>query len=74
MRLRKLSANKRHRVAFGIRFKANYFGHSEFRVETSRVGAYEHGGSSADPPTASLYGERNMMRQIRADLLQTSYF
>jgi hypothetical protein len=26
MRLHKLSANKRHRVAFGIRFKANYFG------------------------------------------------
>jgi hypothetical protein len=26
-------------------------------------GAYEHDGSSADPPTASLYGERNMMRQ-----------
>jgi hypothetical protein len=39
MRLRKLSANKRHRVAFGIRFKANYFGHSEFGVETSRVGS-----------------------------------
>jgi hypothetical protein len=25
-------------------------------------GTYEHGGSSADPPTAWLYGERSMMR------------
>jgi len=24
---------------------------------------YEHGGSSADPPTASPYGERNMLGQ-----------
>jgi len=26
-------------------------------------GTYEHGGSSADPPTAWLYDERNMKRQ-----------
>ena len=24
-------------------------------------GTYEHGGSSANPPAASLYGERNMI-------------